>query len=58
MRIRALCKNACRMGWLNVAATPTDVDTNMEKEVEEWQTVLPKSRKRKVLSKLKGTLSS
>ena len=40
---------------INVASTPIDVDTDMEEDVEEWQTVLRTSRKKKVLVKLKGT---
>ena len=35
---------------LNVAATPIDVDADMEEDDEEWQTILPKSKKQKVLS--------
>ena len=37
---------------LDVAATPLDVDTDMEdEENDEWQTVLPRMRKKKVLMK-------
>ena len=41
----------------NVASTPIDVDTDTEEDVEEWQTALPKSRKKKVLMKFKETPS-
>ena len=41
---------------LDVAATPLDIDTDMEdEEVDEWQTVLLRTRKRKVFMILKGT---
>ena len=43
---------------LDAATTPLDIDTYMEEEdADEWQTVLPWTRKRTVLMKLKGTLS-
>ena len=38
-----------------MVSTPIGVDTDMEEDVEEWQTVLPKSRKKKVLMKLKAS---
>ena len=41
---------------LDTAATPLDIDTDIkDEEVDEWQTVLPRMKKKKVLMKLKGT---
>ena len=43
---------------IDILNTPLDTDTDMEDDVEEWQTVQPMRRKRKeVLLKLKGTPS-
>ena len=44
------------MANLDVAATPLDIDTDMEDEdADEWQTILPTMRTSKALMKLNGT---